>query len=58
MILGQPYGRAIDIWVRSIILSPGLLTNSQALGVLCYEFLCGEEPFGSEAALGSRGSSR
>ncbi|KAK1926705.1 kinase-like domain-containing protein [Papiliotrema laurentii] len=35
MILGQPYGRAVDIW---------------ALGVLTYEFLCGEEPFAADTS--------
>ena len=39
MILGQPYGRSVDIW---------------ALGVLCFEFVCGEEPFGADTTLGPR----
>ncbi|EIW72503.1 hypothetical protein TREMEDRAFT_26413, partial [Tremella mesenterica DSM 1558] len=33
MILGQAYGRAVDIW---------------ALGVLTYELVCGAEPFGAD----------
>ncbi|RSH90483.1 spindle assembly checkpoint kinase [Saitozyma podzolica] len=39
MILGQPYGRAVDIW---------------ALGVLTFEFVCGEEPFGADTTMGTR----
>ncbi|WRT64293.1 uncharacterized protein IL334_001224 [Kwoniella shivajii] len=39
MILGQPYGNAIDIW---------------ALGVLTYEMTCGEEPFGADTSGGPR----
>ncbi|ORX36055.1 kinase-like domain-containing protein, partial [Kockovaella imperatae] len=35
IILGKSYGRAVDIW---------------ALGVLSFEFICGEEPFGSDPA--------
>jgi serine/threonine protein kinase len=42
MILGQPYGKAIDIW---------------ALGVLTYEFLCGEEPFAADTSSGPRSRS-
>jgi serine/threonine protein kinase len=38
MVVGRAYGREVDIW---------------ALGVLAYEFVCGEEPFGDEG-LGSR----
>ena len=26
----------------------------QALGILTYEFVCGEEPFGADTALGAR----
>ncbi|ORY33754.1 kinase-like domain-containing protein [Naematelia encephala] len=39
MVLGQPYGRAVDIW---------------ALGVLTYELVCGEEPFGADTTYGPR----
>ncbi|WVO17273.1 hypothetical protein L204_104965 [Cryptococcus depauperatus] len=39
MILGQPYGKSVDIW---------------ALGVLTYELTCGEEPFGADTSLGPR----
>ncbi|WVR06013.1 hypothetical protein IAU60_003041 [Kwoniella sp. DSM 27419] len=39
MILGQPYGKAIDIW---------------ALGVLTYELVCGQEPFGADTTYGPR----
>lgn len=31
------------------------ILTTQALGVLAYEFVCGEEPFGSAAELGNRG---
>ncbi|WWD17750.1 hypothetical protein CI109_102191 [Kwoniella shandongensis] len=39
MILGQPYGKSIDIW---------------ALGVLTFELICGEEPFGADTTTGPR----
>ncbi|WVF70313.1 hypothetical protein IAT40_005102 [Kwoniella sp. CBS 6097] len=39
MILGQPYGKAIDIW---------------ALGVLSYELTYGQEPFGADTSQGPR----
>ncbi|KAI9635176.1 kinase-like domain-containing protein [Dioszegia hungarica] len=39
MIMGQPYGKGIDIW---------------ALGVLTYEFITGEEPFGTDTSSGTR----
>ncbi|WWC66399.1 uncharacterized protein I206_100301 [Kwoniella pini CBS 10737] len=39
MILGQSYGKAIDIW---------------ALGVLTFELTCGEEPFGADTTGGPR----
>ncbi|WVQ82658.1 hypothetical protein IAT38_004790 [Cryptococcus sp. DSM 104549] len=39
MVLGQPYGKAVDIW---------------ALGVLTYELTCGCEPFGADTSSGPR----
>ncbi|KAK8866047.1 hypothetical protein IAR55_001198 [Kwoniella newhampshirensis] len=39
MILGQPYGKGVDIW---------------ALGVLTFELVCGEEPFGADTTKGPR----
>ncbi|OCF54218.1 AUR protein kinase [Kwoniella mangroviensis CBS 10435] len=39
MVLGQPYGKAVDIW---------------ALGVLAYELTCGAEPFGADTSSGPR----
>ncbi|RSH79176.1 spindle assembly checkpoint kinase [Apiotrichum porosum] len=39
MVLGQPHGKAIDIW---------------ALGVLAYEMVVGEEPFAADTRTGPR----
>lgn len=56
MILGHSYDATVDIWASLVSrFAVESLLMSQALGVLAYEFLCGEEPFGSAAELGNRG---
>lgn len=58
MILGQPYGRAVDAWVgshRIVVHYVAVKLSIQALGVLAYEFLCGQEPFGAAVDQGIRG---
>ncbi len=53
IILGQPYGRAVDIWVS--IESPLQWLNAgSGFGGFVLEFVCGEEPFGADQALGAR----
>lgn len=54
MILGQPYGRGIDIWVCAAHAQRPCLIPSQALGVLTYELICGEEPFAADRSQGTR----
>jgi serine/threonine protein kinase len=58
MILGMAYGRSIDIWVSfgSAGCSKGkeqgrMLIRLQALGVLTFEFVCGQEPFAADTIL-------
>lgn len=53
MVLGQPHGRGVDVWVSVGGLPEAQLTQ-QALGVLTYELVVGREPFEADTRGGPR----
>ncbi|WOO78177.1 Aurora kinase B [Vanrija pseudolonga] len=51
MVLGQPHGRGVDVWVRGRRLTRA---HAEALGVLAYELVVGREPFEADTRAGPR----